>query len=181
MAAGVTLFKTFATTELNDSYASIDGFITNTANYGAVKEPFLTYNEEVGGSEVYTPAGQAPGGLPVQSEYRRARLRFELHCSLDHPDDLLIYVCGRLHGCRRWLPIDPRVPDRYLALWLGRSAPAHCSQHQHRPQYLCGGQHDRPAQRHGQLVQPVKRWIGRSANGNPYCWYFGLRLDQASG
>ena len=54
MAAGVTLFKTFATTELNDSYASIDGFITNTANYGAVKEPFLTYNEEVGGSEVYT-------------------------------------------------------------------------------------------------------------------------------
>ncbi|MGA2653588.1 MAG: glycoside hydrolase family 6 protein [Terracidiphilus sp.] len=54
MAAGVTLFKTFATTELTDSYASIDGFITNTANYGAIKEPFLTYNEEVGGSEVYT-------------------------------------------------------------------------------------------------------------------------------
>jgi cellulose 1,4-beta-cellobiosidase len=53
MASAVTFFKTFATTELTDSYASIDGFITNTANYGAVKEPFLTYNEAVGSAEVY--------------------------------------------------------------------------------------------------------------------------------
>jgi len=53
MAAAVTLFKTFVTTELTDSYASLDGFITNTANYGAVKEPFLTFNEAVDGGQVY--------------------------------------------------------------------------------------------------------------------------------
>ncbi len=33
--------------------ASIDGFITNTANYGPTKEPYMTATEAVGGSEIY--------------------------------------------------------------------------------------------------------------------------------
>jgi len=33
--------------------ASIDGFITNTANYGPTKEPYMTATEAVGGSQVY--------------------------------------------------------------------------------------------------------------------------------
>ncbi|WP_420237060.1 glycoside hydrolase family 6 protein [Telmatobacter bradus] len=37
-----------------DGVSSIDGFITNTANYGPTKEPFMTATEEVGGSEVYS-------------------------------------------------------------------------------------------------------------------------------
>jgi len=53
MAAAVTFFKQFVTTQLTDSYASLDGFITNTANYGTVKEPFLTFNQEVDGAQVY--------------------------------------------------------------------------------------------------------------------------------
>ncbi|MFZ1008865.1 MAG: glycoside hydrolase family 6 protein [Candidatus Sulfotelmatobacter sp.] len=32
---------------------SIDGFITNTANYGPTKEPYMTATEAVGGSQVY--------------------------------------------------------------------------------------------------------------------------------
>jgi cellulose 1,4-beta-cellobiosidase len=34
--------------------ASVDGFITNTANYGPTVEPYMTATESVGGSEVYT-------------------------------------------------------------------------------------------------------------------------------
>jgi cellulase/cellobiase CelA1 len=35
-----------------DGFASVDGIITNTANYGPTKEPYLTATEEVGGNEV---------------------------------------------------------------------------------------------------------------------------------
>jgi cellulase/cellobiase CelA1/aryl-phospho-beta-D-glucosidase BglC (GH1 family) len=37
-----------------DGVASVDGFITNTANYGPTKEPYMTATEEVGGAEVYS-------------------------------------------------------------------------------------------------------------------------------
>jgi cellulase/cellobiase CelA1 len=33
-------------------FASIDGIITNTANYGPTKEPYMTATEEIGGNEV---------------------------------------------------------------------------------------------------------------------------------
>ncbi len=33
-------------------FASLDGIITNTANYGPTKEPFMTATEEIGGNEV---------------------------------------------------------------------------------------------------------------------------------
>jgi len=33
-------------------FASVDGIITNTANYGPTKEPFMTATEEIGGAEV---------------------------------------------------------------------------------------------------------------------------------
>ena len=35
------------------SFASIDGIITNTANYGPTKEPYMTATEAVGSGEVY--------------------------------------------------------------------------------------------------------------------------------
>ncbi len=35
-------------------FPSIDGIITNTANYGPTKEPYMTATEEIGGSEVMT-------------------------------------------------------------------------------------------------------------------------------
>jgi cellulose 1,4-beta-cellobiosidase len=35
-----------------DGFASIDGIITNTANYGPTKEPYMTATEEIGGNEV---------------------------------------------------------------------------------------------------------------------------------
>lgn len=34
--------------------ASVDGFITNTANYGPTVEPYMTATESIGGSQVYT-------------------------------------------------------------------------------------------------------------------------------
>jgi cellulose 1,4-beta-cellobiosidase len=34
--------------------ASVDGFITNTANYGPTKEPYMTATESIGGAEVYS-------------------------------------------------------------------------------------------------------------------------------
>ncbi len=33
-------------------FASVDGIITNTANYGPTKEPYMTATEEIGGNEV---------------------------------------------------------------------------------------------------------------------------------
>ncbi|MGH9562485.1 MAG: glycoside hydrolase family 6 protein, partial [Terracidiphilus sp.] len=33
--------------------ASVDGFITNTANYGPTKEPYMTATEAIGGGQVY--------------------------------------------------------------------------------------------------------------------------------
>jgi len=36
--------------------SSVDGFITNTANYGPTKEPFLTANEVIGGTPVFNSA-----------------------------------------------------------------------------------------------------------------------------
>jgi cellulose 1,4-beta-cellobiosidase len=36
--------------------SSIDGFITNTANYGPTKEPFMTANEVIGGTPVFNSA-----------------------------------------------------------------------------------------------------------------------------
>ena len=33
--------------------SSVDGFITNTANYGPTKEPFMTANESIGGTPVF--------------------------------------------------------------------------------------------------------------------------------
>jgi cellulose 1,4-beta-cellobiosidase len=35
-------------------FPSLDGIITNTANYGPTKEPYMTATEEIGGSEVMT-------------------------------------------------------------------------------------------------------------------------------
>jgi len=58
LAAAVTFFHNFATQELTDGVSSIDGFITNTANYGALKEPYMSWNTAVGGTgasnEVYS-------------------------------------------------------------------------------------------------------------------------------
>ena len=36
--------------------ASVDGFITNTANYGPTKEPYMTANELIGGTPVFNSA-----------------------------------------------------------------------------------------------------------------------------
>ncbi len=36
--------------------SSVDGFITNTANYGPTKEPFMTANELIGGTPVFNSA-----------------------------------------------------------------------------------------------------------------------------
>ena len=47
-AYAVQFFSSFAQ-QLSDGYATIDGFITNTANYGPLKEPYLTWDEDAGG------------------------------------------------------------------------------------------------------------------------------------
>jgi cellulose 1,4-beta-cellobiosidase len=47
-AYAVQFFSSFAQ-QLSDGYATIDGFITNTANYGPLKEPYLTWDEVAGG------------------------------------------------------------------------------------------------------------------------------------
>ena len=48
-AYAVQFFNNFAQ-QLSDGYSTIDGFITNTANYGPLKEPYLTWDEVAGGS-----------------------------------------------------------------------------------------------------------------------------------
>ena len=47
-AYAVQFFSSFAQ-QLSDGYSTIDGFITNTANYGPLKEPYLTWDEDAGG------------------------------------------------------------------------------------------------------------------------------------
>jgi cellulose 1,4-beta-cellobiosidase len=47
-AYAVQFFSSFAQ-QLSDGYSTIDGFITNTANYGPLKEPYLTWDEVAGG------------------------------------------------------------------------------------------------------------------------------------
>jgi len=47
-AYAVQFFSSFAQ-QLSAGYATIDGFITNTANYGPLKEPYLTWDEIAGG------------------------------------------------------------------------------------------------------------------------------------
>ncbi len=51
MSAAVTLYNDLVK-GTTDGYASVDGFISNTANYVPTKEPFMTATEEIGGSEV---------------------------------------------------------------------------------------------------------------------------------
>jgi cellulase/cellobiase CelA1 len=50
MAYAVQFFRSFATTALTDGYATIDGFITNTANYGPTLEPYLEWDMLPGGT-----------------------------------------------------------------------------------------------------------------------------------
>jgi len=52
MAAAVPYFYDVAK-NTTAGVASVDGFITNTANYGPTKEPFMTATETVGSGEVY--------------------------------------------------------------------------------------------------------------------------------
>ena len=47
-AYAVQFFSSFAQ-QLSDGYATIDGFITNTANYGPLTEPFIVWDEVAGG------------------------------------------------------------------------------------------------------------------------------------
>jgi cellulose 1,4-beta-cellobiosidase len=47
-AYAVQFFSSFAQ-QLSAGYATIDGFITNTANYGPLKEPFIVWDEVAGG------------------------------------------------------------------------------------------------------------------------------------
>jgi cellulose 1,4-beta-cellobiosidase len=40
--------------------SSVDGFITNTANYGPTKEPYMTATEQIGGTPVFNSAVTVP-------------------------------------------------------------------------------------------------------------------------
>lgn len=53
MTAAVPFFYNVAT-GTTAGVASVDGFITNTANYGPTVEPYMTATESIGGSQVYT-------------------------------------------------------------------------------------------------------------------------------
>ena len=53
MAAAVPFFYNVVS-GTTSGVASVDGFITNTANYGPTVEPYMTSSESIGGSEVYT-------------------------------------------------------------------------------------------------------------------------------
>jgi cellulase/cellobiase CelA1 len=55
-AYAVQFFSSFAQ-QLSDGYATIDGFITNTANYGPLTEPYLTWDEVAGGGGTSTSNG----------------------------------------------------------------------------------------------------------------------------
>jgi len=52
-AYAVQFFSSFAQ-QLSAGYATIDGFITNTANYGPLKEPYLVWDEVAGGPTTST-------------------------------------------------------------------------------------------------------------------------------
>jgi cellulose 1,4-beta-cellobiosidase len=52
-AYAVQFFSGFAQ-QLTAGYASIDGFITNTANYGPLTEPYIVWDEVAGGPETST-------------------------------------------------------------------------------------------------------------------------------
>ena len=76
-------------------YASIDGFISDTANYTPTQEPLLTNPTlQIGGQHV-----DSAHLLPVQPDVRRAHLR--------HPDVQ--------HAGGRRVPVEQAVPHRHLA------------------------------------------------------------------
>ncbi|MGD0832283.1 MAG: glycoside hydrolase family 6 protein [Terracidiphilus sp.] len=52
-AYAVQFFSAFAQ-QLSAGYATIDGFITNTANYGPLTEPYIVWDEVAGGPETNT-------------------------------------------------------------------------------------------------------------------------------
>jgi cellulose 1,4-beta-cellobiosidase len=52
-AYAVQFFSSFAQ-QLSAGYATIDGFITNTANYGPLTEPYIVWDEVAGGPETNT-------------------------------------------------------------------------------------------------------------------------------
>ena len=52
-AYAVQFFSSFAQ-QLSAGYATIDGFITNTANYGPLTEPYIVWDEVAGGPETST-------------------------------------------------------------------------------------------------------------------------------
>ena len=52
-AYAVAFFSSFAQS-LSAGYATIDGFITNTANYGPLTEPYIVWDEVAGGPETNT-------------------------------------------------------------------------------------------------------------------------------
>ena len=52
-AYAVDFFSSFVQ-QMSAGYSTIDGFITNTANYGPLKEPFIVWDEVAGGPETNT-------------------------------------------------------------------------------------------------------------------------------
>jgi cellulose 1,4-beta-cellobiosidase len=71
MAAAVPYFYDVAK-GTTAGVASVDGFITNTANYGPTKEPFMTATEEIGGSEVESATFYSYDGYIDEEDYAAA-------------------------------------------------------------------------------------------------------------
>ena len=143
-------------------FASVDGIITNTANYGPTKEPYMTATESIGGSP-----SRFCYLLLVRPRNRRSRLRPGV---LYRPD-------------RRGFPLHDRVPDRYLPQRLGRTARPTGPSTSTVAQHLRQRDQDRPARRYGPMVQSGKSGNRIVSHGEPWRRHqpAGLCMGQASG
>ena len=103
MGPAVSLYKSVAS-GTTAGVASVDGFISNTANYTPTTEPYMTATESVDGNPVRLGAV-----LLLRPVHRRAQLR---------RGDVLQPGLGRL-------PEQHRDADRHLTQRLGRPEPAH--------------------------------------------------------
>jgi cellulose 1,4-beta-cellobiosidase len=91
-------------------FASIDGIITNTANYGPTKEPYMTATEEIGGNEVESATFYSYN--PEIDEVDYAQEFYTGLTGVGFPSTLGFH--------------------RHLAQRLGRTAPSDGSKQQHR-------------------------------------------------
>lgn len=152
-------FKKAATSE-GATVADVTGFIVNTANYSALKEPNFKVTDTVNGTQVR------------QSKW----------VDWNYYVDELSFARGAAHRAGEpGLRLEHRHADRHGPQRLGRHPAARRPRSADQCGRLCGRWPGRPAHPRGQLVQPERRRYRRASHHGPRGRHRRLRLGQAPG